>query len=96
MALRIGTQADALLLDVHVSPRASKSAILGEHDGALKVALAAPPVDGAANRALIELMSDLLGVPKRQVTLVRGESSKRKTLAIVGTSKDALEALTKS
>ncbi|HEY6881332.1 MAG TPA: DUF167 domain-containing protein [Polyangiales bacterium] len=93
MALRIGERDGALLVDVQVSPRASKSTVLGEHDGSLKVALAAPPVDGAANRALIELIADLLGVPKRQVTLVRGESSKRKTVAITGVTRAGIEAL---
>jgi uncharacterized protein len=91
--IRICARGDALLIDVVVSPRASRSAILGEHDGALKVALAAPPVDGAANRALIELLSGLLSVPKRHVSLVRGEGSKRKTLAIHGVSKEAIAAL---
>ncbi len=93
MALRIGERDGALLVDVLVSPRASKSAVLGEHDGGLKVALAAPPVAGAANRALIELFSNLLKVTKRQVRLVRGESSKRKTVAIEGTTREALELL---
>lgn len=86
MALRISERDGALWVDVQVSPRASKSAVLGEHEGALKVALAAPPVDGAANRALIELLSDVLGVPRRDITLVRGEASKRKTVAIRGVS----------
>jgi uncharacterized protein (TIGR00251 family) len=91
--LRIGEHEGALRVDVQVSPRASKSAILGEHDGALKVALAAPPVDGAANRELVALLSAVLGVAKRQITLVRGDAGKRKTVAIEGVTREALEAL---
>jgi uncharacterized protein (TIGR00251 family) len=93
MALRIGERHGALLVDVQVSPRASKSALLGEHDGCLKLALAAPPVDGAANRALIELLSALLGVPRKRIELVHGESSKRKTVALHGVTREAIEAL---
>jgi uncharacterized protein len=94
VALRIGERDGALWVDVQVSPRASKSVLLGEHDGCLKVALAAPPVDGAANRALLELLSDLLHVPRRQLALVRGESSKRKTVAVFGVTRAQLESLT--
>lgn len=71
-------------LRILVQPRASRSRITGEHDGLLKVQLAAPPVDGAANRALLELLVDLLQIPKRQVTLLSGESSRRKRVRVEG------------
>lgn len=71
-------------LSVLVQPRASRSRVLGEHDGQLKVQLAAPPVDGEANAALIELLAKLLGVPKRQVTLISGDASRRKRLRVDG------------
>jgi uncharacterized protein (TIGR00251 family) len=58
--------------------------MLGLHDGLLKIALTAPPVDGVANKALVEFVAKTLGVPKGQVTLVSGETSRRKTLEIVG------------
>lgn len=93
MQLKITTQRDGVLIDVHVVPRAKKSAVLGVHDGRLKVALLSPPVDGAANQALIELFAALLGCPRRDVQLVRGDKSRQKTLAIRGVSAAQLAAL---
>lgn len=75
---------DGVELAVLVQPRASRSRVVGEHDGQLKVQLAAPPVDGAANEALQELLSELLGVPRRAVRLVGGETSRRKRVHIAG------------
>ncbi|MCC6334966.1 MAG: DUF167 domain-containing protein [Myxococcales bacterium] len=67
-----------------VQPRASRTRVVGEHDGRLKIALAAPPVDGEANAALIEFLSDALGVRKAEVKLVDGETSRRKRLLVGG------------
>ncbi len=69
---------------VHAQPRASRSKLCGIHDNRLKVQLAAPPVDGEANAALIELMSELLGVPKRQVEVHSGQSGRRKVVRVLG------------
>ncbi len=71
-------------LSVLVQPRASRTRVAGEHDGRLKIALAAPPVDGEANAALVEFLSDALGVRKADVTLLDGETSRRKRLAVRG------------
>lgn len=71
-------------LSVLVQPRASRTKVVGEHDGRLKIALAAPPVDGEANAALVEFLSDELGVRKADVTLLDGETSRRKRLAVRG------------
>lgn len=79
---RITMLGEAACFEVHVVPRASRSAIVGEHDGRVKVALAAPPVDGAANEALIELLSALLKRPRRDLWIARGESSRRKLVAV--------------
>lgn len=92
-ALKIIERGEVLTVDVHVTPRASRSAIQGVHDGCLKVSLDAPPVDGEANAALIALFAKLLKLPKRQVELVRGKQSRRKTLSITGSSVAALRAL---
>jgi len=73
-----------LEVDVLVQPRASRTQIGALHDGRLKVQLAAPPVDGAANEALLSLLAGRAGVPKRDVSLLRGESSRRKTVLIRG------------
>lgn len=73
-----------MTFDVRVAPRASRDAVQGIHDGALKVALTAPPVEGAANAALCKLIAKTLGVPKRAVTIVRGETSRNKSVHVQG------------
>lgn len=93
MTMSITETPDGVLFEVHVVPRASRSAVVGEHDGCLKVTLDAPPVDGAANEALIRLVAKQLGVPRRAVTLVRGQTSRRKTLAVAGVRAREIEAL---
>jgi uncharacterized protein (TIGR00251 family) len=74
------------LVDVLVVPRASKCANAGVHGGRLKVTLDAPPVDGQANETLIAFLAKSLGRPKRDVTIVRGEKGRKKTLALRGVS----------
>ncbi|HST04128.1 MAG TPA: DUF167 family protein [Chloroflexia bacterium] len=83
----IESTASGIVLRVYVAPRASANKMLGLHDGLLKIALAAPPVDGAANKALVEFVAKTLGVPKGQVTLMSGETSRRKTLEVGGISR---------
>jgi hypothetical protein len=70
--------------DVHVTPRASRTALAGAHAGALKLSLSAPPVDGAANDALIAWIAETLGVPKRAVRIVRGEHARKKHVCVEG------------
>ena len=69
---------------VLVQPRASRTKVLGPHDGRIKIALAAPPVDGEANAALIAFLSDLLGVKKGQVILLDGATGRRKRIFVQG------------
>ena len=69
-------------LTVRVIPRASKPGIAGTRDGALLVRLQSPPVEGAANSELIEIIAKAFGVPKRDVTIASGEHAKLKRLAI--------------
>ena len=76
--------------DVRVAPRSSRDAVLGEYDGALKIALRAPPVEGAANLALVEFLAKELGVAKRDVVLVRGESSRTKRIEVRGVDAGAV------
>jgi uncharacterized protein (TIGR00251 family) len=73
-----------LTFNVRVVPRASKSEIVGEHDGALKIRLASPPVDGAANAELIKVLSKKLDVPKSEVEIISGQTSKQKQVRING------------
>jgi uncharacterized protein len=74
----------AVELLVLVQPRASRTKVVGEHDGRIKIALAAPPVDGEANAALIEFLSDTLDVRKSDVTLLDGDTGRRKRLSVRG------------
>jgi uncharacterized protein (TIGR00251 family) len=71
-------------ITLRVSPRASRDAIGGTHDGALKVALTAPPVEGEANEALRALFAKALGVGKRAITIVRGDHARTKTVFVEG------------
>ena len=91
--LEVESRGHAVRVRVRVSPRASRDRIGGVHAGALKVKLTAPPVDGAANAALIALFAKRLGVPKRAVTLLSGHSGRDKHLEIEGVSAEAVEAL---
>jgi len=77
---------------VLVQPRASKTKVIGEHDGRLKIALCAAPVDGEANAALIDFLSEALDVKKSAVTLVEGDTSRRKRLRVMGVAADTARA----
>ncbi|HJW74838.1 MAG: YggU family protein [Anaeromyxobacter sp. RBG_16_69_14] len=76
----------AVVLDLLIQPRASRTRSVGEHDGRLKIQLAAPPVDGEANVALIEFLAAALRVRKAEVTIVRGETGRRKMVRVTGVS----------
>jgi hypothetical protein len=91
--LEVRTDAEGVSFGVRVSPRASRSAVLGVHAGALKVSLAAPPVDGEANAELRALLAKALGVPKRAVEILHGEHGKSKTVHVQGVSEAAVRAL---
>ena len=78
---------------VHVQPRASRSEIAGMHGDALKVRLEAPPVDDAANDALIQLLADALGLTKRAVRIVSGARSRDKLVEVVGASAEQVTQL---
>ena len=80
-------------LTLHIQPGAKKTEVAGEHGDALKIRLAAPPVDGKANAALIAFVADRLGVAKSAVSLKSGQTSRRKVLEVVGAPADAVERL---
>ena len=86
---------NAVTFSVRVIPRASRSEIVGEHDGALKVKLASPPVDGAANAELIKLFAKRFGVSKSDIEIVTGETSKNKRIKINNLSKSKFDEVTK-
>jgi uncharacterized protein (TIGR00251 family) len=80
-------------LEVRLTPRARREEISGVRDGVLQVRVKAPPIDGRANEALRKLIAKRAGVPKSQVTIVRGERSRQKLLAVQGADPDAIRAL---
>jgi uncharacterized protein (TIGR00251 family) len=69
-------------VDIHVIPNAAHTHADGLHDGALRVRLHAPPVDGKANTALVAWLANALEIPKSQIELMRGQTSKRKQLRV--------------
>ena len=84
-------QNDTVLLHAKVQPRASRNEI-GEVLGSeLKIKIAAPPVDSAANDALVKLLAEILGVPRSAVQLVRGATSRHKVVAIRGLSAEVVQ-----
>ena len=91
--LRIEVRGASIRVPVHVQPRASRSEVVGTHGAALKVRVLAPPVDGAANDALVALLAERLGVPRRDVRIVQGATSREKVVEIDGTTADAVRAL---
>lgn len=74
----------AVILAVRVIPRAGRTTIAGMRGDALLVRLSAPPVDGAANRALVEFLAEQFDRPRRDVTIVAGETARDKRVAIAG------------
>jgi len=91
--MNVRCESDAVLLEVLVTPRASRAGIGEVHDGRLKIAVTAPPVDGAANAAVIEVLRKALGVKRRDVEVVAGHSSRRKTVRIASVSRAAVRGL---
>ena len=76
--------ADGVSFAVKVQPRARKNAIVGELGDALKVALTGPPVDGRANEACIEFFADALKTPRAAVTIISGQTSRKKVIRVIG------------
>jgi uncharacterized protein len=85
----------SLIFNVRVVPRASGSEVVGEHDGALRVRIAAPPVDGEANDELVRLLARAFKVSRTAVAIIAGQSSRLKRVAINGTEPAVLLRLEK-
>jgi uncharacterized protein (TIGR00251 family) len=79
--------------DVLVTPRASREKVGPVHEGRLKVAVTAPPVEGEANAAVCALLARALGVPKSRVTVLRGDTGRRKTVRVEGVTAAACRVL---
>lgn len=91
--MKITETAGAVTFDVLVQPRASRAKVGPEHDGRLKVAVTAPPVDGEANAAVIATLAKALGVGRSAVEIVAGATGRRKTVRVTGATAAAVEAL---
>lgn len=80
-------------LSVRIQPRASKNELIGREGGGLKIRLTAPPVEGAANEALVKFLADELGIAKSRVEIVSGHTSRDKIIRIDGLSSEDVEKL---
>ena len=83
----------AITLEILVQPRASRAKIGPMHDGRLKIAVTAPPVDGEANAAVIELLARRLGIARGDIAVIAGAGSRRKTLRIANVTPQQIEEL---
>ena len=92
--MRIDERQGGIRFAVHVQPRASRTEVAGLHGDALKVRLSAPPVDGAANDALVDFLSERFAVARRAVRVIAGAQSRSKIVEIDGlTAAEALRLL---
>ncbi len=90
--IAITDHAEGLVLPVRAQAGARRNGVLGEQNGALKVAVTAPPEDGRANQALVEVLREALGVKRSQVELLSGQTSREKKFLIRGVGRAELEA----
>ena len=93
MSISITPHGEGATLAIRAQPGARKNAVLGEQAGALKVAVTAPPEDGRANAALVEVLHDWLGLKRSQLELVGGATNRNKVFLIRGITAEALAAL---
>lgn len=89
-ALSIRESAGRVRFSVRVQPRASRDELAGIHGDAIKVRLSAPPVDGAANEALVNFLSSIFAVPRRAIRILAGETSRSKVIEIEGVTARAI------
>jgi uncharacterized protein (TIGR00251 family) len=90
--IRITAQEGGAVFSVKVVPRASRNEIAGVQGEAIRVRLTAPPVEGAANRALVAFLADTLKVPERDIEIVAGHTGRQKVVRVVGLSAHELDA----
>ncbi|HEY6095744.1 MAG TPA: DUF167 domain-containing protein [Gallionellaceae bacterium] len=86
MSAWYSSQGGRILLVLHVQPGAKRTAVAGLHGDALKIRLAAPPIEGRANEALLRFIADFFQVPLRDVELKQGEQSRHKRVEVRGSS----------
>lgn len=86
--LNIVEDNEGVILPVWIQPRASKDEIVGEYNGALKIKLTSPPVEGGANRRCIEFLSKRFKIAKSHLEIIKGEKSKDKLIKIIGLKRE--------
>lgn len=91
--IRVESHKGGVRFVVHVRPRASRTEIVGEHDQGLKIRVAAPPVEGAANAELMSFLAKVLGVARSSVRVVKGEHGRHKVVEVDGVTPGAVTAL---
>jgi uncharacterized protein (TIGR00251 family) len=89
--IKLTAKDDGVTFAVRVQPRASKSGVAGEIDGAVKIRLAAPPVDGEANEEMIRFLAKLFGLPRANVELVSGATNRNKVVRVSGITSQEVE-----
>ena len=87
-------QAQAVRLTVRVQPRASRDEVAGTWGDGVRIRLTAPPVDGAANDALVKFLARALDIPRNAITIVAGASSRSKIVELTGVTEDRVRGLT--
>jgi len=91
-AMKLVEKDGAVRFEVHAKPRAKKSKVIGERGDAVEIALAAPPVDGAANEELVRFVAKVLEIRQRDIELVRGDTSREKLLSVTGLTAAEIES----
>lgn len=91
--LRIRETDKGAVLEIRVLPRSSRCGIAGLQDGALKIKITAPPVEGKANEECIRFISDLLKIRKSAISIIAGEKSKNKTVLVAGMTAQEIEKM---
>lgn len=90
--IEVTDHAEGLVIGVRAQPNAKRAGVVGERNGALKVAVTAPPEGGRANEALVEVLREVLGVKRSQVELVSGPTSRDKKFLVRGLTREQLLA----
>jgi uncharacterized protein len=91
--INVSEAEDSITFSVRVAPRASKSEIIGEVEGFLKVRISAPPVDGAANVEVVKILAKAFGVAKANIEILSGQTSKTKRIRIDGVTAQKAQEL---
>lgn len=85
--LNIKETPDGVTFSVRVLPRSSRNEIVGEAEGVLRIKLTAPPVEGAANKLLVEFLSEKLNISKSRITIIAGQTGRAKVISVSGLKK---------